>query len=212
MMPLNRLSIRSSLFVFLVSGAGLSALVHADHPVGREEYPIPDHGNLVMYVPDDWNATFYQPEDEAFPIIVFYPLFGPQIFQLTVAVFWEQSPLQDLTAPQNLRRFVESVGQEVLPRADQDELMLDEIAGHSGTGYLFDLTNSEASEDEYPYLTQGALGVGNVMVVFSLFTRDQDNDFRQLSLRMLKDARQEFDRGEVRYRPRGQQNRIPKNL
>jgi hypothetical protein len=197
MMILRHLLFRSSLLLLLVSALP----VHADHPTGREEYPVPHHGNLVMYVPDDWNATYYQPEDEAFPVIAFYPLYGPQIFQLTVAVFWEDSPLQDLTAPQNLRRFVESVGQEVLPRSDQDELVLDEIVGNSGVGYLFDLTNSEAGEDEYTYLTQGALGVGNMVVVFSLFRQDQDNNFRELSLRMLKGARQEFEHGEVSFHP-----------
>lgn len=193
----------AALMLALSIGTALPGLADPDHPVGREEYPIPEHGNLVMYVPDDWNATFYQPEGDTFPIIIFYPLEGPQIFQLTVAVFWEHSPLQDLTAPRNLRRFVESVGQEVLPQADQDELELVEFAGRTGVGYLFDLTNSEAGEGEYPYLTQGALGVGNVVVVFSLFTKDLDNNFRELSLRMLQGAAQEHDRGEVSFRPDG---------
>lgn len=201
MMKTARLFTSSALLVYLLGSVCMPVMAETDHPSGREEYPIPEHGNLVMYVPDDWNATFYQPEGESFPVIIFYPLEGPQLFQLSVAVFWEQNPLQDLRAPENLRRFVEGVGQEVLERADQDELVLDEIVGHTGVGYLFDLTNSEAGEGEYPYLTQGALGVGNIVVVFSLFTKTEDEYLRKLSLKMLKEARQEFERGEVRYQP-----------
>ena len=174
--------------------------VIAEDHTGREEYEIPEHGTLIMDVPVEWQAKFYQPEDDGFPVISFYPFEGPPTFQLSVGVFWSNEALRDLTDPHNLRRFVEGVGQKVLEQADQEKLELEEIVGHSGIGYLFDLTDSGAGEGEYQYLTQGALGVGNIVVVFSLFTNEkQHQKLRQQSLEMLKDAKQDLSRRDVNY-------------
>lgn len=176
--------------------------VAADNHTGLEEYDIPEHGTLLMDVPVEWQATFYQPEDDGFPIISFYPFEGPKTFQLSVGVFWSNEALRDLTDPHNLRRFVEGVGQNVLEQSDQDKLELEEIVGHSGIGYLFDLTDKEAGEGEYQYLTQGALGVGNIVIVFSLFTNEeQQQEVRKQTLEMLKDARQDLSRRDVNYQP-----------
>lgn len=191
-----------SLVLHLLAGLFLGQAVCAEDevPTGREEYEIPGHGVLVMDVPTTWQATFYQPENDGFPIISFFPFKGPRTFEMSVAVFWTESALRDLTDPHNLRQFVESVGQEVLEQSDQDTLELKEIAGDSGVGYLFDLTDKQAGEGEYPHLTQGALAVGNVVVVFSLFTREkQYEQLRENALKMLKNAEQDLSRRDVSY-------------
>lgn len=189
------------LLVSLLACVFLSRAATADDtPTGREEYEIPGHGIISMDVPTAWQATFYQPENDGFPIISFYPYKGPQTFQLSVGVFWSETALRDLTDPHNLRRFVEGVGKNVLEQSDQDELELKEIVGHSGIGYLFDLTDKEAGADEYPYLTQGALGIGNVVVVFSLFTQEENHkQLREVTLEMLKNAKQDLSRRDVSY-------------
>ena len=184
-------------FMLLLAGP-----VGADNHSGIEEYDIPGHGTLIMDVPVKWQAKFFQPEDDGFPIISFYPFEGPKTFQLSVGIFWSNEALRDLSDPHNLRRFVEGVGQNVLEQADQDTLELKEIVGDSGVGYLFDLTDMEAGEGEYPYLTQGALSVGNVVVVFSLFANEkQYEEIRQKTLDMLKDAKQDLSRRDVNYHP-----------
>ncbi len=178
------------------------ASAEADSKTGREEYEIPEHGKLILNVPTEWQATFYQPEDDGYPIISFYPFEGPKTFQLSVAIFWSEHALRDLTDPHQLRRFVEGVGKNVLEQADQDSLELEEVIGHSGVGYMFDLTDMEAGEGEFQYLTQGALSVGNVVVVFSLFSREeQQQEIRDKTLRMLKDAKQDLSRRDVSFNP-----------
>lgn len=189
-----------ALFTLLIS---LSSL--ADVATAHEEYEIPEHGLLLLDVPTAWQVIFYQPADNGFPIISFFPFEGNETFdgsenfQLSVAVFWTYSPLRDLTAPKNLRRFVESVGQSVLKQSDQETLELEEIAGRSGMGYAFDLTDSDASNGEYQNLTQGAIAVGDLIVAFSLVTRDHHATLRALTLEMLKTARQEATRHDVFY-------------
>lgn len=196
-----------ALWFILLSTLLFNQTAFADDETGREEYEIPGHGVLLMDVPVGWQATFYQPENDGFPVISFFPFEdserfkGTENFQLSVAVFWTDSALRDLTAPANLRKFVESVGQNVLKQSDQERLELKEIVGHSGIGYLFDLTDKDVGSDEFKYLTQGALGVGNVVVVFSLFSRDNHEELRTQTLEMLKTAKQDLSRRDISYRP-----------
>lgn len=181
----------------------LSLPCQADVATSREEYEIPDHGSLLLNVPRAWQAIFYQPANNGFPIISFFPytgsenFSGDEVFQLSIAVFWTQSVLHDLTDPKNLRQFVESVGRNVLKQSDQDTLELKEFAGQSGTGYLFNLTDSDAGAGEYTHLTQGALAVGDVVVVFALLTRANHDALRAITLAMLKTAQQDANRRSV---------------
>lgn len=186
----------------LLLAAGVNQIGRADNHTGREEYTIPDHGRLIMDVPTEWQATFYEPQDKSFPVISFYPLDGPKVFQLSVAVFWAEAPLRNLTDPGNLRRFVESVGQEILKQADENTLELEDIVGRSGIGYMFSLSDQDAPEGEYPYLTQGALGVGNVVVVFTLLMQENNTELRKKTLEMLEGARQDDARHDVHLRLR----------
>ena len=193
--------LRFALFALLAGFAPLqSAFADEDPDTGREVYEIPGHGELIMDVPKGWQATFYQPENDSYPIISFFPFKGPKIFQLSVAVFWSDRALKNLNNPDNLRDFVDSVGQSVLEQSDQDSFTLEKIQGNSGIGYLFDLTDKQAGEGEYTHLTQGAISVGNIIVAFSLLTRDEQREvLRQRVLTMLKNARQDLSRRDVRF-------------
>ncbi len=93
-----------------------------------------------------------------------------------------------------------STAQSVLAQSDQDSFTLKEIQGNSGIGYLFDMTDKQAGDGEYTHLTQGAISVGNIIVAFSLFTRDEQREvLRERVLTMLKNARQDLSRRDVRF-------------
>ena len=189
-----------ALFALLVISVPLTAFADDAPDTGREVYEIPGHGELIMDVPKGWQVKFYQPENDSYPIISFFPFKGPKIFQLSVAVFWSDRALQDLNNPENLREFVDSVGQSVLAQSDQDSFTLEEIQGNSGSGYLFDMTDKQAGKGEYTHLTQGAISVGNVIVAFSLFTqKGQHEELRERVLTMLKKARQDLSRRDVLF-------------
>lgn len=189
--------------LLLTIGLLLTGSVAADSHTGRETYTIPGHGRLIMDVPTEWQATFYEPQDESFPVVFFYPLKGqPATFHLSVAVLWSNDPLTDLTHPETLRGFIEGVGQSVLSQADQDTLELEAISGRTGEGYVFDLTDKDAGPEEYTDLTQGGLAVGEVVVIFSLLTRENHQTLRQLTLEMLNGARQDHSRRDVHLRRR----------
>lgn len=191
----------------LVAILGLCSMSHAeaDNPTAPEEYDIPQHGQLRMHVPVSWQVNFYQPEDDSFPIISFFPFEGrerfkgSEDFQLSVAVFWTENPLYDLTDPDTLHDFVADVGEQVLKQSDQKNLDLEKISGDSGVGYIFDLSDEGAGESEYKYLTQGALTVGNVVLAFSLFSRNNHEQIRAEMLEMLTTAEHIRNRRDVNF-------------
>ncbi len=193
----------------LVAILGLCSVSHAeaDDHTALEEYTIPQHGQLRLHVPVSWQVNFYKPEDDSFPVISFFPFEGrerfkgTEDFQLSVAVFWTENPLYDLTNPDTLRDFVADVGEQVLQQSDQQDLELEQINGESGVGYIFDLSDEGAGENEYKYLTQGALTVGNVVLAFSLFSRDSHGKIRAETLGMLTTAVHIPGRRDVNFQP-----------
>ncbi|MEQ8937563.1 MAG: hypothetical protein RLT30_02565, partial [Gammaproteobacteria bacterium] len=87
------------------------------------------------------------------------------------------------------KAMVTEAGNNTLSYSDENQLELKEITGRAGQGYYFELTDSSAGEDEYRYLTQGALGVGQVLLVFSLFSNDANGILSEAMFRSLQSAR-----------------------
>jgi len=57
-------------------------------------------------------------------------------------------------------------------------------------GFLYDLTDADAGEGEFRYLTQGALAVGDLVLAFTLLTSDRPSTDRVDCLKLLRTARQ----------------------
>ena len=162
-----------------------------------EEYPIPHHGVLTLDVPVPWQAVFYQPLYKQFPSITFSPL-KSKSFQLFVTVFWNTAYDGDLSHPESIRQLVERVGEEALVHSDEEELMLKPIEGTDLPGYLFDLSDESAPEGDYKYLTQGAIGVDDLVLTCTLLAHERDSREREAAPEMLKSARQREYRQDVR--------------
>ena len=186
------------LIVFTISHNALAINdnVDPDYSVDREYFDIPGHGELVIYVPRIWNFNFTKTDDNTPPLITFYVLDNneEEIFQLNMSVFWDDGYERKITSREYIYSLVEQTGEKTLEFSDQTELELKEITGASGIGYLYDLTDSNAKENEYEYLTQGALAVGDILLVFSLFSNDEEPLLREAVLRSLKTAEHRFRR------------------
>lgn len=160
----------------------------------RRDYPIPGHGRLLLTVPEGWQVILVQPEGETPPTLFFHPHRGEQTFQLFVTVYWEPGYDQDRVDDAAVRALVERVGQEVLAMSDEDELAIVEFPGASGPGYLFQLSDEGAGPGEYPYVTQGAVAAGDLLLAFTLLHRERPAAEVESALAMLADARQQADR------------------
>jgi hypothetical protein len=151
---------------------------------------------MLLQIPPFWEVTNFQPGDNKPPVVIFFPPEKAKrdTFQLTVSFFWDDGLDRNVTDPDEIKSLVESVGLKILDYSNEDELILKQIDGTSGSGYFFDLSDKSAEEGEFKYLTQGAIGTGELLIVFSLFQNELDDELRDATLTMLRNARQRFRR------------------
>ncbi len=157
-------------------------------------YPIPEHGQLKLQVPTEWEVSYLSLGETKPPVITFYRQneVNQEIFQLNLSILWDDGYSRDITNPETIRKLVEDSGQSTLPSSEEQSLKMEEFEGSSGHGYYFNLTDAMTPRGEYKYLLQGALNVGTILVVFSLFTRDVDSNLMDQTLMMIKTATHEF--------------------
>jgi hypothetical protein len=65
----------------------------------------------------------------------------------------------------------------LLPEAEEKELRFREIKGKTGLGYHFSVTDKAPSikPGEFKYMTQGGIPVGNLLVMFTIFSNEKDS-------------------------------------
>ena len=159
-----------------------------------ESFSIPGHGVLTLDVPHIWNYNFTIKGDNEPPIITFYNLDKnkEEIYQLNLSVLWENGFERNISSPEYIKSLVEKTGAQALIYSDQTELTLKKITGQNGVGYLFNLSDSGASIGEYKYLTQGALAVGKLLLIFSLFSNDDASILQQALLKIIMSAQYQY--------------------
>ena len=169
-----------------------------DYQIESKSFTIPDHGVLTLDVPRVWNYNFTIKGNNNLPIITFYNLDKDkeEIYQLNLSVLWEDGFKRNISSPEYIQSLVEETGEQALINSDQTELSLKKITGQDGVGYLFNLSDSGANTDEYQFLTQGALAVGKLLLIFSLFSNEDESILQQALLKIIMSA-QHHDRKDV---------------
>jgi len=161
-----------------------------DHQIESESFAIPGHGVLTLDVPRIWNYNFTIKGSNEPPIITFYNLDKDkeEIYQLNLSVLWEDGFKRSILSPEYIQSLVEKTGEQALINSDQTKLSLKKITGQDGIGYLFNLSDSGANTGEYQFLTQGALAVGKLLLIFSLFSNDNESILQEALLKIIMSA------------------------
>ena len=162
-----------------------------EYRTDSESFAIPGHGELIINVPKIWNYRYKTTNDDKPPIITLYNLDKNkgEIYQLNLSILWEDGFQRNISSPEYIRSLVEQTGKEVLVHSDQTKLKLEKISGRYGVGYFFNLSDSNASSGEYQFLTQGALGVGRLLLIFSLFSNDNDSILQEALMKIIMSAK-----------------------
>ena len=142
-------------------------------------------------MPKVWNYNFTTTGNNQPPIITFYNLDKDkeEIYQLNLSVLWNDGFQRNILTAEYIHSLVEKTGNQALINSDQSELILKEIIGENGIGYWFNLSDSTAGPGEYKFLTQGALAVGEILLIFSLFCNDDGTILRETLLKMIMGAK-----------------------
>jgi hypothetical protein len=153
------------------------------------KYPIPEHGTLELSVPTPWKAEVHKPQEHMPPTIIFNPAKGND-FQVMITVLWGKTGEQDFNSREKVRTSVERDGQKLLPNISETKIVLTEIKGVSNSGYYFSITDKAPNPGEYRYMTRGSIGVGNLLLNFTIFHRVKDSQSVRDALSILREAKQ----------------------
>ena len=178
------------LFSLYVINAPATIENDIDYQIESESFTIPGHGVLTLDVPRVWNYNFTIKDSNEPPIITFYNLDKDkeEIYQLNLSVLWEDGFKRNISSPEYIQSLVEKTGKQALINSDQTNLSLKKITGQDGVGYLFNLSDSGVNTYEYQFLTQGALAVGKLLLIFSLFSNDNESILQEALLKIIMSA------------------------
>lgn len=169
--------------------AGLPSLAGSGTATSVRTFALPGHGKLELTVPNSWIDSIHSAGPELPPSIRFSPSKG-QEFELLITPLWGRNSEARFDNPPMIRAIVEAAGRSVLERSVEKQLSLAEIRGKRAHGYAFSLTDGAAAPGEYEYLTQGAAGMGELLITFTILTHRQDARQIRQALDMIRSSRQ----------------------
>jgi hypothetical protein len=167
----------------------IASIGSADGQKAIRKYPIPEHGTLELNVPTLWKGEAHKPRENMPPTIIFNPAKGND-FQVMITVLWGKTGEQGFNSRDRVRISVEKDGQTLLPNISETKIVLTEIKGVSHSGYYFSVTDKAPNPGEYRYMTRGAIGVGNLLLNFTILHRVKDSQAVRDALSILREAKQ----------------------
>lgn len=159
-------------------------------PLVERAFVVPGRGTLVVPVPSTWGFRARKPEEMQPRDVEFTDSESDAKLLLTIAPDARPALKGDPTT----RTFVESARDAAKPGAAETELPLVELKGRGGSGWYFlatdrSLVDKAPRPDDWKYLRQGALLMGQSLAFFSLFSNVKDGAAPDAGLRALSEAR-----------------------
>jgi hypothetical protein len=164
-----------------------ASLANAEDTKTVRSYPLPKKGALELSMPAEWRCHLRQPPDDLPPTITLAPAAGNS-FQVMITPLWAIRPGVVVPDREEMRKLVQGTADQAKPHAMEETIPLREIAGASGTGYCFTATDKAPKPDEFKYMTQGIIRVGEIALLFTILTNDGAEAALGGSLEMLKSA------------------------
>lgn len=174
----------SIIFVII---AMLNAAVAADNIVFERGFELPGHGQLLMQVPAAWDDQIRQPPNKLPPTLRFTRTGGERFVVLLTPLWRTPQASADFNSDSGIKRLVANASKKVAENAVETEVTLIRFGGSTG-GYYFSVTDSKykPGPGEYRYMTQGAVGTGEVLCPFTVLSNTENSMVVRQAIRMLK--------------------------
>jgi hypothetical protein len=155
----------------------------------KTSYRVSEMHVLTLDVPYGWQDEIQRSKGDPGPTIVFRPEKMPAS-DIVVTPIWSLQQEEGFNSGQRIREILEEGGRGALAESVEKELNFREIKGKSGSGWYFTLTDkaSHIKPGEYKYMTQGGIGVGHLLVMFTIFTNEKDSPHIPAALEMVARA------------------------
>jgi hypothetical protein len=153
----------------------------------RRSYDILNGGTLELSVPANWKDSVRQRAGGG-PTIAFAPVAGTG-FQVFITPLQSADDEPSPLALSAIRATVESSGQRLLSQAVEKKLVIKELRGPEVVGYFYSLTDKTPRANEYKYMIQGVVRLGNLKLTFTILSNVKDGLEQRTALDVLKTAR-----------------------
>lgn len=152
------------------------------------QYPLPGHGSFALAVPTTWTDTLHQPASGDSPTITFTPKSGKG-FKIVVRPIYPE--IFDIEPPdaEALRQHVAAMAVRAGEGVTGGTPALHELKGTSGVGYYFSAAEHMGGSMGIRHMTAGVLGVGILVVDFTVISANAEPQVIDQTLAMLRGAR-----------------------
>ena len=148
-------------------------------------YLVPGQGAVEMDLPSTWMEVV---RDEESGIVRFRPSDGVKA-ELTLNVTWSLAPDPDFNGPSRLRSLVEAGASGFLDQAVESRYTIRELRGPHSGGYYWVLRDRAPRKKWAAYVTRGMVGVGTILLDFTLVTPQPDMPEIRQALKMIAGSR-----------------------
>ncbi len=168
------------------------ALLAAQPPGQAQEtvarrYELPNLDVFELIVPPAWDETVDQPADGGPPTILLRPREGAA-FEIYITPNWPEAPDESVPDAETLRETVRSAAERIRDQVVEKTLEIRRLQGASGVGFYFVATDRAPQPEEFRYMNQGVLQVGDLTVMFTILTNEGQDAVVEEAFAMLKGA------------------------
>jgi hypothetical protein len=181
-------AVTRSALACLLFGASLCAPAQeiADES-GLRRFELPNRDTLELTLPAGWVEHVEQPEGGGPPTIeIAVAEGGPR--QVFVTPEWPDPLAKELRELPALRDAIREMAERARSQAVEPYLEVRQLDGANGTGFYFAATDRNPGPDEFRYMHQGALLVGDLTLWFSVLTNEGQDTIAVEALAMLQAA------------------------
>ncbi len=176
-------SVIASLALAMLFGAGASAAEEA----GLRRFELPNRDTLELNLPAGWVEHLEQPAGGGVPTIEIAVIAGgPR--QVFVTPEWPDPLAKEIRELPALRDAVRDMAERTQPQAVESYLEVRQLDGANGTGFYFAATDRNPGPEEFRFMNQGALQVGELTVWFTILSNEGQDTVAVEALAMLQAA------------------------
>ena len=150
-------------------------------------YELPNLDTLELVIPAGWQDTVDIPPGDAELTIQLGPIAGDpfEVFLTPVSPDRTAPTAPDVDA---LHGAVRDAAARVQPQALETSLEIRRLQGTAGVGFYFSATEREPHAEDFRYMTQGALLIGDLSLWFTILSNDGQEQVVAEALAMLQAA------------------------
>jgi hypothetical protein len=170
----------------LLAAQAFGQAPEAPAATAAHRYELPNQASLELTVPPAWEDHVDQPEDGGPPTIDLRPRQGAP-FEIYLTPGWTDAPDRAPDAD-TLREIVRAAAEQIRSQSVEENLEIRRLQGASGVGYYFVATDRAPQPEEFRFMNQGALQVGDLTVTFTILTNEGQEAVVEEAFAMLKSA------------------------